>query len=88
MHPWPGAFTSAGKRTLKVLKTHVVDRHRKHAEPGEVLLADKARVVVACGAGAVELVSVQPEGKRVMQAGDWVIGRGVSPGERLGAPSC
>jgi methionyl-tRNA formyltransferase len=29
---------------------------------------------VGCGAGAIELVEVQPSGKRRMAAGDWIRG--------------
>jgi methionyl-tRNA formyltransferase len=52
---------------------------------GQVLLADKSRIVVACGnGGAVELVTVQPEGKRAIRAAEWVMGRGVAEGDLLG----
>ena len=42
-------------------------------------------VVVRCGTGALELVTVQPEGGRPMGAGDWARGAHLSPGEWLGA---
>jgi len=53
--------------------------------PGEVVVADKSRVVVACAVGLVELVTVQPEGKRAMAAFEWATGRGVAAGDVLGA---
>jgi methionyl-tRNA formyltransferase len=50
------------------------------------VLADKGRVVVACGPDggeAIDLVSVQLEGKKAVSAGEWVGGRGVKRGDRL-----
>ena len=53
--------------------------------PGTVTDAGDAEgVVVACGSGAIELVSVQPAGKRPMTAADWRRGVRLTPGERLG----
>jgi methionyl-tRNA formyltransferase len=85
MSPWPGAFTTARGRTLKVHATRVVDGTAPGAVPGKVVVADKSRVLVACGAGCVELARVQPDGKRAMTAAEWVNGRGVAEGDVLGA---
>jgi methionyl-tRNA formyltransferase len=85
MSPWPGAFTTARGHTLKVGATHPVGGSRAGTQPGEVVVADKARVLVACGAGdLVELLMVQPEGRRAVRATDWVMGRGIAEGDRLG----
>lgn len=85
MSPWPGAFTTARGRTLKVHKAQVVHGARSSAAPGQVVLADKARVLVACGEGTIDLVSVQPEGRKAVRGAEWVIGRGVAEGDVLGA---
>jgi methionyl-tRNA formyltransferase len=42
------------------------------------------QLVVACGRDGLELVSVQPEGKRPMDAASWRHGARPAPGERLG----
>jgi len=86
MSPWPGAFT---RLQGKVVKVHVTARTTvttpDGATPGEVVLADKARVVVACGEReAIDLVRVQLEGRKAIAAGEWVMGRGVKRGDRLG----
>jgi methionyl-tRNA formyltransferase len=39
---------------------------------------------VACSEGAVELVTVQPEGRKAVRATEWVSGRGVAEGDLLG----
>jgi len=86
MSPWPGAFTTARGKALKVHATRIVDAPASPAaSPGRVLIADKSRVLVACGEGCVSLVTVQPEGKRAMSAADWAMGRGVAEGDVLGA---
>ena len=97
MSPWPGAFTTARGRPLKVHATRVLATgtggpaetrfaERSGSPAGRVVLADKSRVLVRCGGGgAVELVTVQPEGKRAMRAPEWVIGRGVAEGDMLGS---
>jgi methionyl-tRNA formyltransferase len=85
MNPWPGAFTTARGRTLKVHATRVVLGAITVAPPGSVVLADKSRVLVACGGGrVVELVSVQAEGRRAMRAAEWSMGRAVAEGDVLG----
>jgi methionyl-tRNA formyltransferase len=87
MSPWPGAFTRARGRTVKVHAVRTlgpVEHAGSPPKPGEVVVADKSRVLVACGEGCVELASVQPEGKRAMAGAEWAMGRGVSEGEILG----
>jgi methionyl-tRNA formyltransferase len=78
MSPWPGAYTTARGRTLKVHATRVVARmatdEPTSRRPGEVVLADKSRLLVACGEGTLELETVQPEGKRAMRAAEWLMG--------------
>ena len=84
MNPWPGAVTTARGRPVKVHATRVVATGGDAAEAGHVVLADKSRVLVACGAGTVELVTVQPEGKRAMRGLEWAMGRGVAEGDVFG----
>ncbi|MBX3208717.1 MAG: methionyl-tRNA formyltransferase [Labilithrix sp.] len=88
MSPWPGAFTTSRSKGLKVHATRVTDLPvgSAGAAPGTVVLADKSRVVVACGDRAIELLRVQLEGKKAIGANDWVAGRGVAEGDVLGAP--
>jgi methionyl-tRNA formyltransferase len=85
MSPWPGAFTLLRGRTVKIHGARVVVGAAAGGGPGEVLIADKTRVVVACGEGCVELTQVQVEGKRVVEASQWAMGRGVSVVDVLGA---
>lgn len=86
MSPWPGAFTTSHGKLLKVHETRVTDVPSGAAtSPGRVVLADKSRVVVACGERAIELLRVQLEGKKPVTASDWFSGRGVAEGDVLGS---
>ena len=84
MNPWPGAFTRAHGKGVKIHQTSVVLGIRSQARPGEVLFADKSRLVVATGEGAVGVLSIQLEGKRPFSGIDWVMGRGIAIGDVLG----
>jgi methionyl-tRNA formyltransferase len=84
MRPWPGAFTTARGKVVKVHVTHVVDGTSPAARPGQVIVADKTRVLVACPDRTIELARVQPEGKRAMTGAEWAMGRGVADGDVLG----
>jgi methionyl-tRNA formyltransferase len=65
LSPFPGAFAFVEegmrlgiKRTQKVLDAS--------GQPGQTLIYDKSGWVVACGIGAVSLLEVQMEGKKVL----------------------
>jgi methionyl-tRNA formyltransferase len=83
--PWPGAWTMLGGKKLAVhrmLPTEV--RGGRGAEAGE-LLVEEGTIFAACGEGTwLELVEVQPEGKRRMTAGEFLRGHTVESGARLG----
>jgi methionyl-tRNA formyltransferase len=91
MNPWPGATATHHGKPLKIQSVRVAaDGHAASGtEPGKVVFADKHHVIVACGPSAsgtpsaVELLVVQPEGKRAMRATEWLAGRGVSEGDVL-----
>ena len=81
MNPWPGAFSRHRGKTVKLLGTRVGGEAYATGAPGTVVFADRHHLIVACGQGAIELVIVQPEGKRAMRAPEWLAGRGVAEGD-------
>jgi methionyl-tRNA formyltransferase len=86
MNPRPGAFAHLRGKPIKIHATARLDVPGAASPPGTVVLADKSRVVVACGPRGEErilITRVQLEGKRAVSAGEWVGGRGVSEGEAL-----
>ncbi|GAA1362142.1 methionyl-tRNA formyltransferase [Streptomyces beijiangensis] len=81
--PAPGAWTVfRGERLKLVAVTPVPDR--TDLAPGE-LSAAKNNVYVGTGSHAVELLWVQPQGKKPMRAADWARGVRIAPSETLGA---
>jgi methionyl-tRNA formyltransferase len=79
--PWPGAFvnwpTQGRPRLLKIWRAQV--EHRQ-GHPGEVLQANKAGWVVACGTDALRLEQLQLEGGRKMTAAEFLAGHDIQPG--------
>lgn len=81
--PAPGAWTVFRGERLKLIQvTPLPDR--TELAPGE-LAAGKNNVYAGTGSYAVELLWVQPQGKKPMKAADWARGVRIAPGERLGA---
>ncbi len=83
MTSWPGAFTHAGGKLLKVLQTSL-GSDVAGALPGTVVTADKRGVEIACGRGTLVLLRGQLEGKKALGAQELVSGRAVSAGIVLG----
>ena len=77
--PVPGAFCRTGNgKILKIWKAAPADGK---GEAGRVISLDPP--LVACGEGALELCTVQPEGKGKMTGKDAVNGRKITEGEKL-----
>lgn len=72
--PWPCATTELDGIRCKVLKTAVCTETTGKA-PGAVVQADKNGLKLACGGGTVlELVTIQPDGKKAMEAKAFLMG--------------
>ncbi len=85
--PWPGAFTSFRGRILNIWEARVETASVADTSvvtPGELIVAGD-RLFVCCGqASTLELLLVQPEGKKRMRARDFVHGYHPGTGEKLG----
>ena len=87
--PAPGAWTIFRGERLKVLAARPVpatadgDAADRSGTPGR-LAVGKREVHVRTGAGRLELVTVQPHGKKAMPAADWARGVRIDDGEHLG----
>src|SRR5579863_6886457 len=78
--PWPGAFT---KFRGKGLGVNAIKIAAERVAPGELLVRD-GHLFVGCGNEiAIELLEVQPEGKKRMAARDFVQGYRPLAGERV-----
>jgi len=78
--PAPGAWATLGDGPVKLFGAAATDQA---GEPGQVLAAGD-RLVVGTGRGALEVREVQPAGRTRLTVGDWVHGRGIAAGDRLG----
>ena len=81
--PWPGAYTRFRGKHLQILAARVAE-DAPHLTAGELLAKDR-RLLVGCGASSVlEITKLQVEGKKPMQAEQFVNGYRPRPGEKLG----
>ena len=71
LHPWPVATMELQGTKFKVHATAVVPGK---GTPGQVLALTKTGLVIACGEGAIEVLSLQAEGGKRMAAPDYFRG--------------
>ena len=67
LNPNPGACAQFGEGVLKVHTA--LPAHNFTGQPGKIL--HPKRLIVGCGQGAVELLTVQPQGKKPMDGTAW-----------------
>ncbi len=76
-YSWPCAFCFINDKRIKVIKA--VKSNLSARECGVVLDSDN-RLVISCKDGSVELVTVQPEGAKVMTASQMLNGHAIPKG--------
>ena len=81
--PWPGAYTWWQGQRLKLLRAHPQPGWRGEGQPGAVIETE-AGVGVVTGEGLLELVKVQPSGKKPMPGMAFVRGQRDLIGGHLG----
>lgn len=82
MQPWPGAYTRFRGQTLHIWK--VGQALWPGNAPGRI--GSVKPLIVGCGAGSLELVEVQLEGRKRMAAADFANGQRLSEHDYLGEP--
>lgn len=80
--PAPGAWAMFGEERIKIGGVGLAEDAPGDLRPGE-LAWTKTRLAAGTDAGAVELTRVQPPGKKMMDAMDWVRGARLEPGTVL-----
>ncbi|MBU0245838.1 methionyl-tRNA formyltransferase, partial [Escherichia coli] len=83
-NPWPMSWLEIEGQPVKVWKASVIDT-ATNAAPGTILEANKQGIQVATGDGILNLLSLQPAGKKAMSAQDLLNSRRewFVPGNRL-----
>lgn len=77
LSPFPGGWTLMAGERVKFLRSTLCEGA---GAPGEVL----GGLRIACGQGAIEVTEAQRQGKRAMQAEDFLRGAPLAPGDILG----
>jgi methionyl-tRNA formyltransferase len=84
LQPWPSAQTTFRGQALHIWRSRVWTGTAAQGAPGT--FASVKPPVVHCGAGALELVEVQLEGRKRMPAADFANGQRLTENESLGEP--
>lgn len=83
LYPWPAATAVLDGVRCKILRTALVGETTGKAA-GTVLQADKRGLRVACGDGGVlEILELQPDGKKAMAAAAFLMGHPIQAGTVL-----
>lgn len=82
--PWPGAYTHYDGKVLKVLRTEISKVSFNSAASGEVVVASAEQgIVVHAGSGTISIKELQPEGKKAMDSGAFLLGHALKKGYRF-----
>lgn len=83
LNSWPSAFTRWSGKSLKIWDADVVEAKVQEA-PGTIIQVDKTSITVICGENALQINSVQMEGKKRMDVKDFLLGYHMEVGMKLG----
>lgn len=83
LNPWPSAYTQWGGKVMKIWEADVSEEDAGK-DPGTVVRVTKEAFYVQTGKGLLEVRSLQIPGKKRMDAGAFLRGYQVRPGEVLG----
>jgi methionyl-tRNA formyltransferase len=74
LNPVPGAYTMHHGKRWKIRKVDFFPDKDVNAEPGTILTTDFNTIRVAAGDGMIEILELQPEGKKPMSAVEFLRG--------------
>lgn len=99
LNSWPSAFSHLRGKTMKIWKARVVkpennikqedsivpenEINPEKAAPGEVIRVSREGITVATKEDALELLEIQPEGKKRMAVKEYLLGYKVEVGEQF-----
>jgi methionyl-tRNA formyltransferase len=86
--PSPGSYSYLRGKRIKILSAESCSRQRSSVAreqlPGTVITTTPDQLEVACGTGTLRITALQVEGKRRMDAAEFLRGTPLVPGERFG----
>lgn len=80
-YSWPGTFTHYNGKSLKIISAAPWDKHI-NLRPGEIKMTDE--VLIGTSDGAISVKEVQPNGKKIITAGEFKLGYRSLEGSILG----
>ena len=84
LSPIPLSFThTPDGKLLKIVRSSVIDPDCENSAVAGTVLSTDGTIVVACGKGKIELLTVVPEGKSKMSGADFIRGRKIQKGDIL-----
>jgi len=82
--PWPGAFTTFRGKQLRIARARALAPGEDLVPPGRIRILDQ-QLLAGCGQDTtLELLEVQPEGKKSISAAEFINGYRLQGGETLG----
>ena len=81
--PIPGAFTYWKGMRFKILRSRINQSNEKK-NPGSVAYCDKKQLIIQAGYGQIKLLTMQREGKKIMETPDFLNGVDVIIGDTFG----
>lgn len=82
LNSWPSAYTTWKGKTLKLWRAKVISGNTEEA-PGTIVEVGKNSFTIQTGDGKLEILEVQLEGKKRMDAGSFLRGVSVEKGDVL-----
>jgi methionyl-tRNA formyltransferase len=77
VYPWPGAYCYLNGERIKIIRAEFVEGH---GIPSRIEKAREGEFLVGTGNGLLSIVTVQPEGKKPMSSGSFLLGRKIMEG--------
>lgn len=83
LNPWPSAFTFYKDKMVKIWKAKSVSFNNKGYEYGDLVVENKDELLVVTRNGAISILELQEEGKKRMQAADFLRGHKIEKGDKF-----
>lgn len=81
-NPWPGAFSTWQNKVLKIISAKKEVLKNQKLAPG-TFFKNQENLAIQCGQGALLILKLQLEGKKIMEAPDFLRGNAEIIGQRL-----
>ena len=83
MNPWPSAYTHLGQKTMKIWRSRAIEAGADGVSAGVITHIGRDSFCISCGSGQLEVLEVQLEGKKRMDAHSFLLGVKLKDGTQL-----